>query len=196
MRMLSAGPCQKTNKTLSKATGCSTVYEQLSNSFQNGVCCGLAGGSPLITHRRKHPPESECFICGGGTYKRTIWTLRESQQPTFVPFQITNFDKRRILPKRQLVPGISMSCQKFSLLLPPDNPSDLALCMRRHQHAAARSIPEADLPICRASTSRQNMALPWTPPNGFHRSLVLCEGVQRRARARGLPNANQVVITS
>lgn len=66
----------------------------------------------------------------------------------------------------------------------------------RVQTRASRRVPEANGTISRAAAARQQILLPRTPRNAFHRRLMVRERVSWRAGAVRVPDAEQVVVAA
>lgn len=94
--------------------------------------------------------------------------------------QLLDFRHGRVLPKDQLVLGIAVGRAKFTLMLTPDNRTDLAASINAVEHGARRGIPKFNAAVGRTASTRQEPTMKGTPVQGLDGSLVLLENETRR----------------
>ena len=146
----------------------------------------------MITIPGEALPETKSLITTGRKHGGGIWAHAHAQHALGVAVELSNLGHGGVLPDRQLVLGEAVAGDDLLVLLVPQQRRDLRLGVNRVDAGTRDRVPEADVAISRATTSRKKVALPWAP----RKSLDGCGVLGHRVNLVAIeaPDVHEVVV--
>lgn len=149
----------------------------------------------LFFRHIKNLPKPQSFIRRSRANCRTIRTQTHMQNSIRMSMQLHNLFHIRIFPHTQLIFTKSMRTNQFLIKSIPKNSANLALSVHIFYKFSFIRAPKFHRHIMWTPSRYQQISLPRTPSQCFHRRLMLTQRMSCTAQIQ-IPNHQIIVISS